>query len=263
MDVFRQDLLFALRVLRRDRAYAAAVILTLAICLGANTAIFTVVRSVLQRPLPYPESSRLVSSFDGFPGAGVERAGTSVPNYMDRRAMTDIFSSVALYQWWGFKVGQGSGSEQISSMNVTPSFFTVLGARAERGRVFTEDEGTPGKHKVAVLSHAFAAKQPGGVDGVVGRTVRLNDEIYQVVGVVPESFHFLSPEVRVWVPLAFTPEEVAEDRRWSQNHEMIARLAPGALSSGPSPGSTPRTSATSSRPGRWRSRCAVSATTPS
>ena len=99
MDVFRQDLLFALRVLRRDRAYAAAVILTLAICLGANTAIFTVVRSVLQRPLPYPESSRLVSSFDGFPGAGVERAGTSVPNYMDRRAMTDVFSTVALYQW--------------------------------------------------------------------------------------------------------------------------------------------------------------------
>ena len=77
MDVFRQDLLFALRVLRKDRAYAAAVILTLAICLGANTAIFTVVRSVLQRPLPYPESSRLVSSFDGFPGAG-RRAGRDV-----------------------------------------------------------------------------------------------------------------------------------------------------------------------------------------
>src|SRR3954470_7268839 len=104
MDVFRQDLLFALRVLRRDRAYAAAVILTLAICLGANTAIFAVVRSVLQRPLPYPESSRLVSSFDGFPGAGVERAGTSVPNYMDRRGMTDVFSAVALYQFSGLKV---------------------------------------------------------------------------------------------------------------------------------------------------------------
>src|SRR5262245_18581356 len=130
MDVLRQDLLFALRVLRKDRAYAAAVILTLAICLGANTAIFTVVRSVLQRPLPYPESSRLVSSFDGFPGAGVERAGTSVPNYVDRSKMTDTFSSVALFQWWGFKFGQGAGSEQISSMNVTPSFFTVLGARA-------------------------------------------------------------------------------------------------------------------------------------
>jgi predicted permease len=227
MDVFRQDLQFALRVLRRDRAYAAAVILTLAICLGANTAIFTVVRSVLQRPLPYPESSRLVSSFDGFPGAGVERAGTSVPNYIDRRAMTDAFSSVALYQWWGFKVGQGAGAEQVSSMNVTPSLFQVLGATAVRGRLFSEEEGTPGRNKVAVLSHAFAARQPGGVGGAVGRTLRLNDEVYQVVGVLPESFHFLSAEVRMFTPLAFTPEELGEDRRWSQNHQMIGRLAPG------------------------------------
>ena len=228
MDVFRQDLLFALRVLRKDRAYAAAVILTLAICLGANTAIFTVVRSVLQRPLPYPESSRLISSFDGFPGAGVERAGTSVPNYMDRRAMTDIFSSVALYQWSGYKVGQGAGSEQVSAMNVTPSFFQTLGARAVRGRLLSEDEATPGKHKVAVLSQTFAAKQPGGLDGAVGRDVRLNEELYKIVGVLPDSFNFLSPEVRIFTPLAFKPEELAEDRRWSQNHEMIARLAPGA-----------------------------------
>ncbi|HWJ56977.1 MAG TPA: ABC transporter permease [Vicinamibacterales bacterium] len=228
MDVFRQDLLFALRVLRRDRAYAAAVILTLAICLGANTAIFTVVRSVLQRPLPYPESSRLVSSFDGFPGAGVERAGTSVPNYMDRRAMTDVFSTVALYQWNGFKVGHGPGTEQVSSMEVTPSFFQVLGAKAERGRLLSEDEGTPGKNKVAVLTHAFAARQPGGVEGAVGRTLRLDDEIYQVVGVLPEGFTFLSRDVRLFTPAAFTPEELGEDRRWSQNHEMIARLAPGA-----------------------------------
>ncbi|MFI5076135.1 MAG: ABC transporter permease, partial [Vicinamibacteria bacterium] len=228
MDVFRQDLLYALRVLRRDRAYAAAVILTLAICLGANTAIFAVVRSVLQRPLPYPESSRLLSSFDGFPGAGVERAGTSVPNYMDRRAMTDIFSSVALYQWWGYKFGQGAGSEQVSAMNVTPSFFKTLGANALRGRLLSEDEGTPGKHKVAVISQAFAAKQPGGLDGAVGHDIRLNDELYKIVGVLPESFTFLSPDTRVFTPLAFTPKELGEDRRWSQNHEMIARLAPGA-----------------------------------
>ena len=228
MDVIRQDLLFALRVLRKDRAYAAAVILTLAICLGANTAIFAVVRSVLQRPLPYPESSRLVSSYDGFPGAGVERAGTSVPNWVDRRQMTDVFSSVALYQWDGFKVGQGVGSERVASVNVTPSFFTVLGAQAERGRLFSEEEGTPGKNKVAVLSHAYAAKQPGGIDGVVGRTMRFDDQVYSVVGVLPERFTFLNPDVRVFVPTAFKPEDLGEDRRWSQNHEMIGRLAPGA-----------------------------------
>jgi putative ABC transport system permease protein len=98
MDALRRDLIYALRVLWKDRAYAAAVVLTLAICLGANTAIFTVVRSVLLRPLPYPDSRRLVSAFDSFSWAGVERASTSVPNYVDPRAMTDVFSAVALYQ---------------------------------------------------------------------------------------------------------------------------------------------------------------------
>jgi len=96
MDTLRQDLAFALRLLSKDRAFAATTILTLAICLGANTAIFTVVRSVLLRPLPYPEAQRLVFEYDAFPGAGVERAGTSVPNYFDRLAFTDVFESQAL-----------------------------------------------------------------------------------------------------------------------------------------------------------------------
>ena len=227
MDVLRQDLLFALRLLRRDRAYTAAVVLTLAVCLGANTAIFTVVRSVLLRPLPYPEAHQLVFSYDSFPGAGVERAGTSVPNYFDRSVLKDVFDEVALYQWSGYKVGQGTGAEGVSAMNVTPSFFRVLRASAERGRLFREEEGTPGREKVAILSRAFAARQPGGVDGVVGQKLRLNDQVYDVVGVLPERFHFLSPEVRVFVPLAFTDEERSEERRWSQNHQQIARLDGG------------------------------------
>ncbi len=228
MDGFRQDLLYALRVLRHDRAYSAAVVLTLAVCLGASTAIFTVVRSVLLRPLPYPESNRIVSAYDRFPGAGVDRVGTSVPNWVDRRGMTDVFASAALFQWAGFKVGEGAGAENVSAMNVTPSFFQVLGATAARGRLFTEAEGTPGKNKVALVSHSFAARQPGGVDAIVGRQLRLNDQVHDVVGVLPPAFFFLSPEVRVFVPLAFTPEELGEDRRWSQNHEFVARLGSGA-----------------------------------
>ena len=227
MDALRQDLIYALRVLRKDRAYAAAVILTLAICLGANTAIFTVVRSVLLRPLPYPESDRLVSSFDGFPGAGVERAGTSVPNYVDRRAMTDVFSGAALYQWSGYRVGEGTQAEGVPAMNVTPSFFQVLGAQPSSGRLFAEADGTPGKNKVVVLSYTFAARQPAGINGIVGSRLRLNGEVYDVVGVLPESFSFLSPEVRVFVPLAFKPEELGEGARHSQNHELLLRLAPG------------------------------------
>ena len=227
MDVIRQDLVFAWRMLRRDRAYVGTVLLTLAICLGANSAIFTVVRSVLLRPLPYPEPGRLVNSYDSFPGAGVERAGTSVPNYFDRKVLTDVFEEVALYQFAGYRVGQGAGAEGVAAMNVTPSFFRVLGADAATGRLFREDEGTPGRNKVAVLSHAFASKQPGGANAIVGRQVRLNDDLYDVVGVLPDAFHFLNPEVRVFVPLAFTDEDRAEERRHSQNHEQIARLARG------------------------------------
>ena len=155
MDTFRQDLIYALRVLRRDRAYSLAVVLTLAVCMSANTAVFTVVRSVLLRPLPYPDASRLVSSYDGFPGAGVDRAGTSVPNYADRRAMTDVFSSVALYQFAGYKVGEGARAEGVAAINVTPSFFEVLGTTAARGRLFTEAEGTPGKNKVCSRQPCF------------------------------------------------------------------------------------------------------------
>lgn len=227
MDGLRQDLIYAFRVLRKDRAYAAAVILTLAICLGANTAIFTVVRSVLLKPLPYPESDRLVSSFDAFPGAGVPRAGTSVPNYVDRRAMTDVFSGAALYQWWRYRVGEGAQSESVAAMNVTPSFFQVLGARPASGRLFAEADGTPGRNKIAVLSYAFASRQASGVDGVVGSRLRLNGELHDVAGVLPESFSFLTPEVRVYVPLAFTPEQLSESGRHSQNHELVMRLAPG------------------------------------
>ena len=105
MDVLRQDLVFALRLLRRDRSYALAVILTLGVAVAANVAIFTIVRTVLLRPLSYPEPDRLVFAYDSYPGAGVERAGTSVPNYFDRRHLPTVFESVALYRFRGFDAG--------------------------------------------------------------------------------------------------------------------------------------------------------------
>ena len=228
MERLRQDLRFALRLFRKDRAFALTTILTLALCIGANTAIFTIVRSVLLRPLPYPEPERLVFLYEAFPGAGVERAGTSVPNYFDRLPFTDAFESQALYTNSGFRVGQGVGAEGVSAMSVSPSFFNVLKTPAARGRGFNEEEGTPGRNKVTILSWSFAKRQPGGVDGIVGRELVLNDERYTVVGVMPETFTFLNPDVRLWVPLAFSAEDRAPDRRYSQNHDEIARLAPGA-----------------------------------
>jgi hypothetical protein len=125
MEALIQDLRSAVRLVLRDPWYAAGTILTLAICLGAHMAVFTVVRSVLLRPLPYPDSDRLVFSFDAFPGAGVERAGTSVPNYLDRVALNDVFDSVALYQSSGYRVGRGPGAEGVAAMSVTPQLYAV------------------------------------------------------------------------------------------------------------------------------------------
>jgi putative ABC transport system permease protein len=150
-----------------------------------------------------------------------------VPNYFDRRALKDVFDEVALYQFAGYRVGEGTSAEGVTAMNVTPSFFNVLGVTALNGRLFREEEGTPGRNKVAVLSHVSASRQAGGPTAVVGQQIRLNDELYEVVGVLPREFHFLNPEVRVFVPIPFGPEDRAEDRRHSQNHEQIARLAPG------------------------------------
>ena len=113
-------------------------------------------------------------------------------------------------------------------MEVTPSFFRVLRARAAHGRLLTDDDGQPGRQYVALLSHDFAARLPGGVTGILERELRLNDRPHTVVGVLPADFRFLNPDVRIWTPLAFSAEERAEDARYSQNHELIARLAPGA-----------------------------------
>ncbi len=228
MDVLRQDLRLALRLLWRDRAYALTTALTLALCIGANSAIFTVVRSVLLRPLPYPQSERLVFMYDSFPGAGVDRAGTSIPNYLDRLALTYVLEGQALYQFGSYRLGEGAGAQRVKAIRVTPSFFPVLRTRAPRGRLFSEQEGQPGREHVVVLTETFARTQPGGADAVVGRELHLDGERYTVIGVLPEEFSFLDPDVRICVPLAFTPEQKAEDRRYSQSHQEIARLAPGA-----------------------------------
>lgn len=159
MDALRHDILYAPRVLRKDRTYAVAVILTLAVCLGANTAIFTVVRSVLLRPLLYPESDRLVSSYDSFPRAGVDRAGTSVPNYVERRAMGDVFSSAALYQWRGYKVGEGAHASILSpnQLYVSAGYLDALKVPVRRGRLFS-DSDSAGAPRVVIVDENLAAR---------------------------------------------------------------------------------------------------------
>jgi predicted permease len=228
MQTLLNDLRFAFRLMFKDRAFSATVILTLMLCVGANAVVFTVVRSVLMRPLSFADPDALVFSYDAFPGAGVHRAGTSVPNYLDHRTFTDVYESVALYTTSGVEVGTTGSAERARVMIVTPSFFQVLKAQPARGRVFVESEGEPGRNALAILGYGYAMAAYGSVEAAIGRDVTIDGKRHAVVGVMPESFSFLDPEVRMWLPLTFTPEDRTEVRRYGQSHDEIARLVPGA-----------------------------------
>jgi predicted permease len=223
-----QDFAFGLKVLLKQKSFTVAALLTIALCIGANTAIFTVLENVVLRPLPYPDDDRLLTLYNVYPGVGVtDRGANGVPDYLDRRKMTDVFSEVALIGDNGYEIGMGGSPQRIHGQYVTPSFFKTLGVRPLLGRTFTEEEATMGKEKVAVLSEGLWNEQFARDPKVAGKDIRLNGNLYRIVGVMPATFGIPGDNVRVWVSFAFRPEQTSDDARHSNNWGMIARLKPG------------------------------------
>src|SRR6185503_7076771 len=167
MERFLQDLKFAARVLSKDRGFAATVVLTLAVCIGANAAIFAIINCVLLRPLPIPEADHLVTLHNSYPRAGVERASTGVPDYYDRLRETDVFEEQALYQVRGQTVGGEADPQRLTGMAVRPSFFRLVRAQPIKGRTFSEQEGEIGRERVAILSYALWQQMFGGADSAI------------------------------------------------------------------------------------------------
>ena len=228
MSSLLNDLRYAARVLGRDRTFALATVLTLGLCIGAHTAIFTVVNAVLLRPLPAAEPERLVWVANAYPGAGVPEADNSIPDYYDRKAAVPAFDEVALYRPSGRTLGTQQGAERVAGMLVTPSLFRALGAPALRGRLLEDEDAEPGRNQKVVLSYPLWQQLFAGADDAVGRDVRIDGAPHTVVGVLPPGFLFVDPATRFWLPAAFGPEERADSQRHSNNFLMIARLAPGA-----------------------------------
>jgi predicted permease len=228
MERLRQDLAYAVRILFKDRAFSLTTLVTLAVCIGANAAIFAVVNSVLLRPLPTPQADRLVLLYNSYPNAGVVRASTGVPDYYDRLRETDVFDELALFNERGVTVGSDAGSERVQGMVGRPSLFRMLRAAPMRGRIFTEAEGEPGQDRKVILSYGLWQRMFGGSESALGRTLRLGGEPYEIVGIMPSEFHFMSAEVELWMPLSFTADEKSDDARHSNNWTMVGRLKPGA-----------------------------------
>ena len=228
MDRLLQDLRFGLRILWKDRGFAATALLTLGLCIGINAAIFAVVNSVLLRPLPVDHAERLAVIYNSYPKAGVERASNGVPDYYDRLKEVDAFDEQALYRTDGVTIGIDGDPQRVTGMSARPSLLRMLGVRPVRGRIFTEAEGEVGAGKVAILTYGLWQQLYAGRDDAVGQTMRLGGEAYTIVGVLPADFFFVDPAVKVWRPVAFTPDQRADTERHSNSWSMVGRLRPGA-----------------------------------
>jgi predicted permease len=228
MATLLQDVRFGLRLLVKDRSFTITALLTLAVCIAANTAMFAIVRSVVLTPLPFPDSERAVLLYNSYPKAGAPRVGNAVPDYFDRLTAVPGLESMALLRREGLTYGDPTGPERVLGLRATPSFFRLLAVRPVQGRIFTDVEGESGQNQKALLSYGFWQRKFGGQASAVGKTLQLNGNPFEVVGVLPADFTFLQNDLDVFLPAAFEPADKADNRRHSNNWQMVGKLAPGA-----------------------------------
>jgi putative ABC transport system permease protein len=220
------DLRQGLRVVRARPTTTSVALATLAIGIGACTAMFSVFNSVVLHPLPYPNSDRLVLLWESHasdPNADASTFIVAAPNYLDWRARAKSFESTGIWEYLTFNVAGTDEPVQVNGVRASSSLFDVLGIRPARGRAFTSEEDTPGHH-VAVISDRLWRLSFGTDPGIVGRIVRLNDAPYEVIGVMPPSFAFPAERTAVWIPIALNP---GDRDRGGHSFFVAARLAPG------------------------------------
>ena len=221
------DILYALRSLRKKPLFAAVAVLTLALGIGANTAIFTVVNAVLLRPLPYPGSQRLMMLWTYNPLQGFDKDVSTYPNFEDWRNASQSFERISGYTGPSFTLTGLGDPAQIRGATVTWEFFETMGSPPLLGRAFTAADGVAGTGQTAVVSHGFWQNRMGADPGVVGRAITLNGASYEVIGVMPESFAY-PEDAELWTPMTPTgPFGRMFTQRGSFWLTVIGRLKPG------------------------------------
>ena len=222
---FFQDLRYAFRMQLKNPAFTIVAVIALALGIGANTAIFSVVNSVLLRPLPYKDPERLVMVWEDASKFGYPRDTPAAANYVDWRNQNTVFEGMAAIADESFNLTGTGDPERLEGRLVSANLFPLLGVDPQLGRTFTATEDQPGSNHVVLLSHALWQRRFGGDNSIVGKSINLNGETYTVIGVMPARFEFPSIDDQVWAPIAFTAEDsVNRNRHYLQ---VLARLKPG------------------------------------
>jgi putative ABC transport system permease protein len=225
MGTLIQDLRYGLRGLRQNLAFTLVAVCSLALGIGANTAIFSLFNAVLLRPLPFREPERLAMVWEETPSIGATRDEVAPANFVDWRAQNRSFDEMAALSWKSFNVTGDGEPERVSGYSVTANLFQMIGARPAIGRAFLPEENRDGAPKVVMLSHGLWQRRYGGDPAVLGRGVLLDGERYTVVGVMPAGFQFLQSYIGMWVPLTLAPEETTQ--RSANYLTVVGRLKEG------------------------------------
>lgn len=226
----------ALRGLAKSPGFTVIAIATLALAIGANSAVFSLINALLVRPLPYQEPSRIALIWEQFKTQGLERIPCSPPEYLDLEKEFQSGTGLAVFNYQTFNAGGGDVPERISGAVVTPSLFPLLGVDPIKGRVFAREEQGEGHDDVIVISERLWKRRFNSDPMLIGKSLLLNDRSYTVVGIMPSNFEFPIPlfgiqgnqfaeRVDIWKPVAFTKTDLAE--RGSRSYGLITRLRPG------------------------------------
>jgi putative ABC transport system permease protein len=224
MDSILRDLKFSIRSLLKRPTLTIIAIMTLAVGIGANSAIFSCINALLLKPLPFPDPDRIVALWEKLPSRGLPRNEVAVANYLDWRAQNKTFEQLGIYRWWSANLTGADSPERVQGFQVTPNFLNIVGVKPFMGRGFSAEEEQPGKDAVALLTYSLWQRRFGADPNIVNKTIVTNGVTRTVIGVMPADFNYPKGS-EIYAPLAITPE-LAHNRG---NHAYlgIGRLRPG------------------------------------
>ncbi|MGH9755420.1 MAG: ABC transporter permease [Blastocatellia bacterium] len=225
MQTLWQDVRFGLRMLLKKPGFTAAAVVTLALGIGANTAIFSVVSAMLLRPLPYPEPEKLVMVWEKRMREGANNNAVAPADFRDWKARNQVFASIAAFIETTLDLTEGNEPDRVDVGQVSASFFEVLGVKPMLGRGFLAEEEQPGRNHVVIVNHDLCQRRFGADRSVVGRTISLSGASFEVAGVLPPSFRFSNEELALWIPL--DPNTQGMQTRTNHFLSVYARIKPG------------------------------------